>query len=71
MLVPLHHPLHHEQIFQIIFFSKGGFTFNEVYDLPIYLRRFYYQRLLTHYEKEKQEYDKATNRQNKSNPRFK
>ena len=61
----------HEQIFQIIFYSKGGFTFTEVYDLPVYLRRFYYKRLVTQYEKEKQEHDKAMNQPNQSNQRFK
>ena len=67
----------HEQIFQIIFYAKGGFTFSEIYDLPVYLRQFYYQELLDTRKKENQEAKKAQ-RKNKpqvsrppTNPRFK
>ena len=52
-------------------YTELGFTFTEVYDLPVYLRRFYYKRLVTQYEKEKQEHDKAMNQPNQSNQRFK
>ena len=37
----------HEQIFQIILNSKGGFTFSDVYNMPVYLRTFYLKRLTT------------------------
>lgn len=31
----------HEEIFSLCYHGKGGFTWNEVYNLPIHLRRFY------------------------------
>ena len=61
-LTPKHRPLIHEEIFQLILHSKGGFTFKEVYDLPIYLRTFYLKRLQTHYKKESEELQKQLNK---------
>ena len=56
----------HEQIFQLILHSKGGFTFSDAYNLPIYLRTFYLKRLTTYYQKEareiKKEIDKHKNK---------
>ena len=40
----------HNQIFEIIFYSKGGFGFSEVYNLPVFLRNYYYKRLAKEYE---------------------
>lgn len=31
----------HEEIFSLCYYGKGGFTWSDVYELPIYLRRFY------------------------------
>ena len=42
----------HEEIFQLILHLKGGFTFSDAYNLPIYLRTFYLKRLQTFYKKE-------------------
>ena len=35
----------HEEIFSLCYYGKGGFTWEEVYDLPIHLRRFYIQQI--------------------------
>ena len=61
----------HEQIFQIIFYAKGGFTFSEIYDLPVYLRQFYYKRLVKQYDDDKKQYDKQMSKYNQSNPNIK
>ena len=50
----------HNQIFILIYNSKGGFTFNEVYNLPIYLRRYYLKRLKQQYDEENSAYKKAS-----------
>ena len=50
--MPEYKPEIHEQIFQLIFHSKGGITFSDAYNLPIYLRTFYLKRLQTFYKKE-------------------
>lgn len=53
----------HEEIFSLCYFGKGGFTWNEVYELPIHLRRFYIQQVSKAIEEknkaEKSEYSKA------------
>ena len=53
----------HEEIFSLCYYGKGGFTWNEVYDLPIHLRRYYIQQISKAIEEknkaEKAEYNKA------------
>ncbi len=58
-LQPKHKKDIHEEIFQLIYYHKGGFTFNEVYNLPIYLRKFYLNRLEKQYSDESKEIAKA------------
>jgi len=55
----------HEEIFQLILHSKGGFTFADAYNLPIYLRTFYLKRLQTFYKKEAEEFKKEMNKYKK------
>jgi hypothetical protein len=35
----------HEEVFSLCYYGKGGFTWDEVYNLPIHLRRFYIQQV--------------------------
>lgn len=35
----------YEQIFDLVFHGQGGFTFRDVYELPVNLRAFYYKKL--------------------------
>lgn len=48
----------YEEIFQLIYYGKGGFTFDEAYNLPIHMRRFYLQRLTKQYADEQKEVEK-------------
>ena len=54
----------------------AGFTHSDIYDMPIYLRNFYYKRLIETRKKESEEIKKSQ-RKSKSiskppmNPRFK
>ena len=48
----------HEQIFQIIYYGQG-FTHSDVYDMPIYLRNFYYNKLVETRKQENEEVRKA------------
>ena len=57
-LQPKHKKDIHEEIFQLIYYHKGGFTFNEVYNLPIHIRRFYIERLTKQYKDENTEIKK-------------
>ena len=52
-----------------------GFTHSDVYDMPVYLRNFYYKKLVETRKKENDEIKKANQKSKvskpKINPRFK
>ena len=39
-----------DQIHQIVFHGKGGYSFTEVYELPIHLRKYIFHQIKEHYE---------------------
>ena len=57
-----------------MYYGKG-FTHSDVYDMPVYLRNFYYNKLADTRKKENEEIKKANQKSNVSkpaiNPRFK
>lgn len=53
----------YEQIFDIVFYGQGGFTYNDVYNMPVNLRAFYYTKL---YDIVKQREEEAKANQNSS-----
>jgi hypothetical protein len=62
-----------EQIFDLIFHSNGAFTYNEVYNMPVYLRIFYMKRLNKYFkDKNKAEQDalKKSKSKSTSRPKF-
>ena len=73
-LTPKDKPKLHEQIFQLMYYGKG-FIHSDVYDMPIYLRNFYYKQLIDIRQKENDEIKKANQRAKSktpsTNPRFK
>lgn len=40
------------EIHEIVFYGKGGYTWSEVYNLPIWLRRYTYKKIHEHYKKQ-------------------
>ena len=46
-------------------------SFTEVYNMPIYLRKFYFKRLDRHYKEGNEEIEKAQQKKNPSPPQFK
>ena len=50
------------QIHEIVFFGKGGYDWDTVYNMPIWLRRFTFNTMNEYYEKENEEYNKAVNK---------
>ena len=73
-LKPEDKPEIHKQIFQLMYYGVG-FTHSDIYGMPIYLRKFYYQELVNTRKKENDEIKKANQKSNFSkppmNPRFK
>ena len=49
----------------MIYYSNGGFNWNDLYYMPTHLREFYWRQLLGIKNKEKEDYDKSVNK-NKS-----
>ena len=49
------------QIHEIVFNGQGGYDYETVYNMPIWLRKFTYQKLV-------EEYDKRNEAQNKKQP---
>jgi hypothetical protein len=51
------------QLHDICFHGKGGYSFGEVYELPIWLRRFIHRSIIEFYENENKETQKASGKQ--------
>ena len=60
----------YKQIHQICFHGKGGYDWNTIYNLPIYLRKFIFNEIREFYEEEKRQTEKAQdpNKQVLKNP---
>ena len=43
------------QIHEIVFHGKGGYTWTDVYNMPLWLRKFTFEKIKEFYEKEKDE----------------
>jgi hypothetical protein len=50
-----------KQIHEIVFNGQGGYDWNTIYNMPIWLRRFTFETLREHYEKIAEEQSKADN----------
>jgi len=48
------------QIHEIVFHGKGGYDYHTVYNMPIWLRNFTFQKMNEFYEKEAEEASKAS-----------
>ena len=46
-------------------------SFTELYNMPIYLRKFYFKRLQKHYKEEQEAIKKAQQKNKTSHPNFK
>ena len=53
-----------------MYHSKGSFTFKDAYNLPIYLRKFYIQRLSKQYKEEHEAIKKEQQNVQKSIPKL-
>ena len=46
-----------KQIHEIVFYGKGGYSWDIVYNMPIWLRNFTFQQIKEHYDKENSQND--------------
>jgi len=49
------------QINEIVFHGKGGYSWDTVYEMPIWLRNFTFQKLKEWYDKEQEQIEKQNN----------
>ena len=49
------------QIHEIVFHGKGGYDWNTIYNMPIWLRRFTFTRIQDFYKEEKNAYENGGN----------
>lgn len=49
-----------KQIHEIAFHGKGGYTWDVIYNMPIWLRNYTFKELNDFYESESKAYEKAT-----------
>jgi hypothetical protein len=49
----------HTQIWELVYFGNGGFNWADVYNMPIHLRKFYFNKLIEFKKKEAEEVKKA------------
>ena len=52
-----------EQIFDLVYHSQGGFTYQDVYNMPIYLRTFYIRKMSKMFSDQKKEHETAMKKQ--------
>lgn len=52
------------QIHEIVFHGKGGYDWHTIYNMPVWLRRFTFNKIQTFYLEEKKQYDNAKSNQN-------
>jgi len=52
------------QIHEILFHGKGGYDWNTVYNMPIWLRKFIFHEINQYYKKESEEIKKSQSKSN-------
>jgi len=57
--MPTYKVIKQEQIFDLVYHSKGGFTYNDVYAMPVYLRVFYIKKLQKIFSERNEDHEKA------------
>lgn len=50
------------QIHEIVFHGKGGYDWDTIYNMPIWLRKFTYHKIKEFYDKEAEEAEKMQNK---------
>jgi hypothetical protein len=50
------------QIHEICFHGKGGYDWNTIYEMPRWLRQFTFNKINEFYQKESEEYEKASSK---------
>ena len=63
-LTPQYRTILFTQLHDLVYHGGGGFLHSEVYNMPVWMRRFHIQKINEWNEKQQEEYDKANNKSN-------
>jgi hypothetical protein len=55
------------QIHEICFYGQGGYSWNDVYNMPLWLRKFTYQKIKEHYDKQSEQVSESKKPSNTNN----
>jgi len=55
-----------KQLHQIVFHGNGGYDWNTVYNMPIWLRKFTFNELQNHYNEEKKQMENSNTKGSKT-----
>ena len=66
-LGPNYRAILHKLLFDMAYYSQGGFNWSDLYTMPVHLRRFYLDKLKEVKKKEKEDVEKQNK---KSTPRM-
>jgi len=69
-LGPNYRPQIYDQIFDLMYYGNMGFNFTELYNMPIFLRNYYYRKLVDVKKKEKERHDAEVDKINSQSSRF-
>ena len=58
-LGPNYRPILHEQVFDLVYYGKGGFNWSDVYNMPVWLRTFYTNKIAKILKTQNEEQKKA------------
>jgi hypothetical protein len=68
-LGPSYRPILHKEICSLVYYG-GGYTWADVWEFPIWLRRFYIQTINSFKKEEAEAYKAAQNNTDKKPPKF-
>ena len=57
------------QIHQVVFHGNGGYSWFDVYNMPVHLKNFYLREFMDFKKKEKEQIDNAQSKQQSTIPR--
>ena len=66
-LTPAHRPIIMGEIHDLVYHGKGGFTYDDVYTMPIHYRKFHIRKINEFIEKQNEEREKASGKQTLQN----
>jgi hypothetical protein len=59
----------HSNIFDLIYHGNGGFNFSDVYNMPVWARKFYMSKIVEFKQIEKKAYEDRTKKVNRNRNR--